>query len=308
MIPAGEIPDFLWFCCGVEIFIINKIKPHAGFCCGFSDHLLLEKNINIVYHRLFYFCPFLFTSRFLTIVFSFVLFQHITSCLIYHPSSPSISFLTPSPMQQCLLAALVLLLGTCLGQQHLSKSEGYQCPSYKAVAQRSTSNFRLADLEGVWYAIATNEPTIPSFCGCTTLNFTMLNVDQKGRAWYQYTATTKCPGSTTFSATMKGWSNSSSEDESGFLHENAALFNRTILPLLPNMVLESTADSVTTYACIGTPLHLFGFTKIVRNSVGYTTERIEREVAALNKSTHGLLDMKKMRVTNASAFKKCGLL
>ena len=43
MIPAGEIPDFLWFCCGVEIFIINKIKPHAGFCCGFSDHLLLAK-------------------------------------------------------------------------------------------------------------------------------------------------------------------------------------------------------------------------------------------------------------------------
>ena len=73
MIPAGEIPDFLWFCCGVEIFIINKIKPHAGFCCGFSDHLLLEKNINIVYHRLFYFCPFLFTSQISNYCFFFCL-------------------------------------------------------------------------------------------------------------------------------------------------------------------------------------------------------------------------------------------
>ena len=229
----------------------------------------------------------------------------------------SLSFHTLLPMQQhLLLTALMLLLGPCLGRQQrqqLSKSlegsssEGYQCPLYAAVAQRSVSNFHLSDLAGMWYVVTTNEPTLPSFCGCTTLNFTMLNVDQEGRSWYRYTATTSCAGKS-FSATMKGWSNSSSAAEPGFLHENAALLNRTILPLLPNMVLDSSTGSVTTYACIDTPLHMFGFTIAVRSVLGYTTERIEREVATMNKSTHGFLDMEKMRVTNASAFKKCGLL
>ena len=109
--------------------------------------------------------------------------------------------------------------------------------------------------------------------------------------------------------TMKGWSNASSA-EPGFLHENAALFNKTIPNLVPNMVIDydGHAGSATTYACIGTPLQLFGFTKAVRSPAGYTPERIESEVAALNASTRGLLDVRKMRVAGEAAFRECGLL
>ena len=247
------------------------------------------------------------------------------------------------------------------------QAKAYQCPLYDAVAQKSMSvspRFGLGDMAGLWFVVATNEPTLPSFCTCTTLNFTMLNVDQQGRSWYRYTATTRCAGRP-FSMTMKGWSNASSP-EPGLFHENAALFNKTIPDLVPNMVIDYDGDvsggrekktqvargreslfpflsflrfvlsllspcrlvraletdreilhtrplrcarqAATTYACIGTPLHLFGLTKAVRDPRGYTTERIESEVAALNASTRGLLDMEKMRLAGEAAFRECGLL
>ena len=50
---------------------------------------------------------------------------------------------------------------------YLFKCE-YTCPDYKDIALPSVSaeNFDINEFSGHWYAIASNEPTMPSFCLC----------------------------------------------------------------------------------------------------------------------------------------------
>ena len=189
-------------------------------------------------------------------------------------------------------------------------SAAYTCPTYADVAQPSMASFKLPDFAGEWYVLATNEPTLPSFCGCTTLNVSMLGVDKHdaSKQWYSYAATTRCPPlNTPITATMKGWSNASS-GEAGLLHENMALFNKTIPGLVPNMLLELENGTAASYACIGTPLDLFGFGLLARSPKGYTEELIRGRVADLAQRTgKGVLDVDKLRIADAAAFAKCGL-
>jgi len=49
------------------------------------------------------------------------------------------------------------------------------CPNYEDIRQRSVDgdSFDISEVSGVWYFLATNEPTIPSFCTCGSNNFTV---------------------------------------------------------------------------------------------------------------------------------------
>ena len=106
---------------------------------------------------------------------------------------------------------------------------------------------------------------------------------------------------------MKGWSNASS-NEPGDLRENMALFNKTIPGLVPNMLLELSNVTLASYACIGTPLNLFGFSLLSRPPLGYNVSRVRNLVDELNARASNKLDVEKLRIADELAFRNCGLL
>ena len=74
----------------------------------------------------------------------------------------------------------ILLLSALVVSAH-----SFSCPSYDELAQDSVapSVYQPSDLDGLWYMLATNEPTLPPICDCPRNNFTM-NVDE---GTYAYT-------------------------------------------------------------------------------------------------------------------------
>ena len=107
------------------------------------------------------------------------------------------------------------------------------------------------ELSGKWFFLATNEPTIPSFCICGYNNFTIEHDVKK----YEYATNLTCRGSP-FTIHIKG--NLSSDPTSpGNLVENAEIYGHNIAPLVPNMVFkvdrgdDGEISRIYTYACVG---------------------------------------------------------
>ena len=195
---------------------------------------------------------------------------------------------------------------------------GRACPTYESVAAPSVlgSGFQLANMTGHWYVLASNEPTVPPFCTCNTLDFTVDGVDAQGRTWYHYVARPKCyPGGVTIPATMKGWGNETG-NEPGFFHENMAIFNHSVATLVPNMVIDvlpankttGLPEMAATYACIGKVLgkDLFSLNLLSR-SPAVSASAIHATVARLNATTRGALDLDNLKVVDQQAFAKCGI-
>jgi lipocalin len=47
------------------------------------------------------------------------------------------------------------------------------CPSYDSIVQPQGQKFDPEVYQGIWYEIATDEPTQPQFCQCAALNWTI---------------------------------------------------------------------------------------------------------------------------------------
>ena len=95
------------------------------------------------------------------------------------------------------------------------------CPDYSSIRQDSVDAdlFKIDEIEGKWFFLATNEPTIPAFCICGYNNFTIEHEVQK----YEYTSNLICRGSP-FTIHIKG--NLSSDSTSpGNLVENAEILD-----------------------------------------------------------------------------------
>ena len=106
------------------------------------------------------------------------------------------------------------------------------CPDYESIRQPSVGadKFEIDEIQGKWYFLATNEPTIPSFCICGYNNFTVEKDIQK----YEYSSNLICRGSP-FTIHIKG--NLSKDSTSpGNLVENAEIHGHNIAPLVPNMI------------------------------------------------------------------------
>ena len=217
------------------------------------------------------------------------------------------------------LVPLLLLLTTFI----LSDAV-YTCPPYEEIRQPSVApgKFDAAELEGIWYITATNEPTMPAFCRCGVNTYAVHEAAGGAGGWYSYTNRDYCVAGAfkkNITITIKGNLNKD-KDDAGFLMENFALFNHTVVKPAPNYIfnIERDADGtlarVYSYACIGKmPFHKtesFAFYLLERAASARvaTTAAIGARVAAANASTAGLLDFAKLRVDNATHFNACGML
>ena len=130
------------------------------------------------------------------------------------------------------------------------------------------------------YMVATNEPTLPSFCACGTNTFTVnktkneysyVNEESCAPTWSDQVGRTKASAerkSFPIKLTIKG---ELSKDPRfpGNLRENAAVFGHSVFPLVPNYVFDihknasGDMDLVYTYACIGKFLRCGMYIKFV---------------------------------------------
>ena len=218
-------------------------------------------------------------------------------------------------------AALLILwlLRVLLGGGFLIQfSTGYTCPDYSVIRQPSVdaSVFDIRDFAGIWYMIATNEPTQPSLCTCS-VNAVEIHVDDVETPWYAYTNTANC-GGVNVSLPVKGIL---SDDPSspGLLHENFGAFNHTMRRLDPNMIFQASyagdgfMDMAFTYACLGRlPVPPLGSEKfsfnILSRSTHWNTSDIQCLIADANASTGGVLDIEGVRICDEATYASCGMV
>merc|ERR1712086_477901 len=100
----------------------------------------------------------------------------------------------------------------------------YKCPDYDAIRTPGVAagNFSLADFTGSWYMMATNEPTMPAFCKCTTEEWFLDSATFPQQYRYNLKSTCEVP----VSLTMKG--DAPDPTRPGDLHENAAVYNHSM--------------------------------------------------------------------------------
>jgi hypothetical protein len=183
----------------------------------------------------------------------------------------------------------------------------YTCPDYEDIRQPSVdaSVFDIADFSGVWYMIATNEPTLPPFCTCGVNTVDV----HKSDGWYSYTNTDTCGGAVNISVPIKG-DLSSDPNSPGYLMENFGAFNHTSKNLDPNMIFNATyngdsLDMVLTYACISK--NLFSFNVLSRTNL-WSAEDIEDIINNADALTGGQLKVSGMRIADEAAYDACGMV
>eukprot|EP00466_Bigelowiella_natans_P004797 jgi/Bigna1/135022/aug1.27_g9730 len=125
----------------------------------------------------------------------------------------------------------------------LQQRKKNQCPDYELIRQPSVnaSSFDIDEFQGTWYLTATTEPTLPEFCRCG-VNEVEVN---KAGGWYRYLNIDYCDHlDKNITIPIKGKLSSDSSSP-GELRENFALFNKTVLKLLPNYIFHVERDSIS---------------------------------------------------------------
>merc|ERR1712228_581955 len=149
--------------------------------------------------------------------------------------------------------------------------------------------------------IATNEPTMPSFCKCSTYDF---HFDSDGSIpKYHYDLHASCFGAP-MTLTMKG--EAPDPKNPGSLMEMFAVFNHTVAKLVPHMVydVQKLPDGnivVFTYACVGSlPLvgNAFSYNVIVKKPT-LSIADVQSMIAKQNERTNGVLNGKGLRFADA---------
>lgn len=194
----------------------------------------------------------------------------------------------------------------CLGSLALA----VKCPNYADVADSSVSadRFTMEKIHGVWYTMATSEPTIPSFCKqCGGIaNFTATSRSPGGD--YRYTTTATCviaEKKSNMSITIGG--HTGSANSPGQCEENFAPFNKTIDSILvPNLFFhyDEAEGYYMSYACLGSvfghELHSFS---IFSRTPFRTREWVEDKVQKANAT--GLLDVSGLTVGDQNTYQDC---
>lgn len=186
------------------------------------------------------------------------------------------------------------------------------CPAYEDIAQASVrpTNFSINEFSGLWYMIATNEPTLPSFCVCSVNDVQV----HPSAGTYDYVNRDLCLGSKNVTLHIKGKLSNDSATP-GLLHETAAIFNHTVTKLLPNYIFDVHRDAsgaistALTYACLGQiPIvgkQFFSFNVLARSSA-WALADIQALVARASAATAGRLDVRGMRFNDEAAYRSCG--
>ena len=189
------------------------------------------------------------------------------------------------------------------------------CPDYNSIRQPSVQPnvFNITEFSGHWYMVATNEPTMPSFCRCGTNDVTV----NAAAGTYGYVNRDYCdhiPGNK-FSITIKG-ELSTDPESPGELHETAAIFNHTLGSLLPNLIFKvirspsGEISTIFTYACLGKIFGIgsdkYSFNVLSRTN-SYSLLEIMSMVNSAMADTGGQLDISGLRISNLTTYKACGV-
>jgi len=191
-------------------------------------------------------------------------------------------------------------------------AEKYTCPDYEDIRQPSVDPFYfdMKHMNGKFYLLATTEPTIPSYCDCIREDWTVYEES------YKYDSSSSCEALHTdmnFTFHCKGNFKKDS-DSPGSLMENAAMWNRTMLPEVPNMIFnviygKDHTDIIfaETYACLGTFFghSFFSYNLLAREQMDL--EEIKEMVKASGALAGDRLNLDKVRYTDKKAFAACDL-
>jgi len=122
----------------------------------------------------------------------------------------------------------------------IASTYAFQCPPYDAIRTPSVSTFDPYRYQGLWYQVATNEPTMPSFCTCGTLNWTVTSPTTFSDGF-----SSKC-GGLPLHLPLEG-TLSSNASAPGFLHEGPSMSL-----LVPNMVfyVQDAYQFAAVYSCV----------------------------------------------------------
>eukprot|EP00039_Didymoeca_costata_P021002 m.343071 g.343071 ORF g.343071 m.343071 type:complete len:212 (+) comp22312_c0_seq1:87-722(+) len=193
------------------------------------------------------------------------------------------------------------------------KASNYTCPSYNNIRDDSVNatTFDINEYNGLWYMIATTEPTQPSFCVCGK-NVVYIHKNESGAGgWYNYTNIANCKG-IHMRVPIKGVL-SSDPSSPGALKENFELMNHTVGGLDPNYIFHLDRDPTTkeimrvyTYACLGRILgnNLFSYNILARKN-NYTDVEIKNLVTLSTIGKSQYFDLSGIRYNNISTYNSC---
>jgi hypothetical protein len=170
-----------------------------------------------------------------------------------------------------------------------SANAKFKCPDYSTIMQPSMENFDIKEYQGLWYEVATNEPTLPHDCDCQTLTWKITSETTFSDTFYADCIERK----KNITLPLKG-KLSLNPTEAGNLREEG----------VPNMIYNVTRDptsgkllSAHVYSCVSDLFSLFSFQLLYRTPV-VPMEEIEAAVAA-GKAIG--LQMHDVRITNMTA-------
>ena len=192
--------------------------------------------------------------------------------------------------------------------------DAFTCPAYGDIRQPSVNSeqFDIKEFSGQWFMVATNEPTMPSFCKCGVND---VSIDEAAGS-YSYTNSDSCYGKTV-TLNLKG-KLSNDPQSPGDLHETAAFFNHTIGQLVPNYVFRversstGAIETLYTYACLGKMPPIVGHEAFSFNVLSRTQNLSLAEITAMvteaNRSvTSTQLDLSGLRINDVDTYRACGL-
>ena len=144
--------------------------------------------------------------------------------------------------------------------------------------------------------VATNEPTLPSFCTCSTNDVTVALSSGK----YSYVNSNRCLNNNPMTVNIAG-KLSHDPNKPGDLREN--LDNPvTQLSLKPNMVFHVIRDEVTgevdvlfTYACISSSMYSFN---VLSRRNNFTTTEIQSLINEADTLTNHVMKITGMRIAD----------
>lgn len=184
----------------------------------------------------------------------------------------------------------------------------FSCPTYESIVDASMKAFDMNEMSGIWYMLATTEPTMPFYCHCAVLNYSIYDT------WYLYTGQFNCLGVNVSLDSIGTLSKNISTP--GYLHEGLSLFHTAVTSLEPYYIFSverTTTDfseqklmNVHFYGCVSKLFKLFSYNLLSRTPY-VSLSKIEDMVNIDKKKYEGIFDFSNLRYMDIDAYHKCGV-
>lgn len=197
-----------------------------------------------------------------------------------------------------------LLLVSWLVTYRGSRRTTFECPRYQDIADSSMANFDMDETSGIWYMLATTEPTMPFFCTCAVMNYSVFDT------WYMYTGNYTCLGKNVSLDSIG--QRSMNPDAQGFLLEAFSLFHKPVTPLRPYYIFSISRDGndlklFHSYACVNTQFNMYSYNILSRTP--YVSRSYIKLLVDSDKAKYeDVFDFSHLRFMDEDAYVKCGVV